>query len=262
MISTGCLVPTFRMAGREIDELVAKLDPVVDRFLFVTNDHDPVLRKHVSDRESNRISALYLDFPVGKAEAIRRGLMKILQEDYDIVLQVDGHQKQDAAQVPALLDELVHSGADMLVANRYGIRAASDSHRVALTSLMQQMVRLSTGYNLTDAVCGTRAYNLQLASIFAANVRSFCYGLEIEQLILASRKLRCADFQWNPSRKAHIPQPKSLKTTSQFSSSTTNGSLPSNGRTCLVLSPHLRCAPRFGYLVVFGSSQAISRSSS
>jgi hypothetical protein len=187
MISTGCLVPTFRMTGREIDELVAKLDPVVDRFLFVINDHDPVLRKRVSDRESNRISGLYLDFPVGKAEAIRRGLMKILREDYDIVLQVDGHQKQDAAQVPALLDELVHSGADMLVANRYGIRAASDSHRVALTSLMQQMVRLSTGYNLTDTVCGTRAYNLQLASIFAANVRSFCYGLEIEQLILASR---------------------------------------------------------------------------
>jgi hypothetical protein len=186
-VSTGCLVPTFRMTSREIDELAAKLDPVVDRFLFVTNDYDRALKKYVSDRENNKISGLYLDFPVGKAEAIRQGLIKILREDYDVVLQVDGHQKQDAAQVPALLEELVHSGADMLVANRYGIRAASDSHRVALTSLMQQIVRLSTGYDLTDTVCGTRAYNRQLASIFATNIRSFCYGLEIEQLILASR---------------------------------------------------------------------------
>jgi hypothetical protein len=136
---------------------------------------------------SKKIRLLVLPFQVGKAEAIRRGLIRLLREkDIDAVVQIDGRQKQPPEDVSVLIDCFKKSGADMVVANRYAYKDKKlDRHRITISTTLAGIIKYFTGIDIRDAACGMRIYRVKLARQFL-QLRSFGYGLEAEQLIIAS----------------------------------------------------------------------------
>lgn len=193
------LIPAYRLSRANIINVLTRLPYTTSLPLVVYNDdiNSPTLSQ-IQDLESNgKATLLLLPHQVGKAEAVRQGLAEILQdENIEAVVQVDGRQKQPPEDVALLMMHLQESGADMVIANRYAFQNLSNApHRKIISSSLSAIVQALTGISVPDAACGTRAYRIPLARKFL-KLRSFGYGLEVEQLIIAGL---------TSSRVLHVP---------------------------------------------------------
>jgi hypothetical protein len=172
----------------EIAETLARLPKTYELPLVVYNDDDASLRAYLESLEMDgRLHVVYIPFQVGKAEAVRSGLQVLLETSTaDVVVQLDGHLKQPPEEVAGLVQRLTNTGSNMIVANRYALQSMEDqAHRVAIAGLISTIIEQLTGYQLHDVVCGTRAYVRDLATHFL-HFRSFGYGLEVEEILIAS----------------------------------------------------------------------------
>jgi hypothetical protein len=183
------LIPAYSLSPANISNLINRLPEEAGIPLVVYNDV-PDSNTLIRLREleiTGKIQTLILPFQVGKAEAVRRGLVELLKdENIDAIVQVDGRQKQPPEDVSVLIEHLKNSNVDMVIANRYAYQnLESDPHRKIASSVFSGIIRHFTGIDIPDAVCGTRIYRVKLAKAFL-RLRSFGYGLEAEQLVIAS----------------------------------------------------------------------------
>jgi hypothetical protein len=163
------------------------LPPAFEPPLFVFNDADAALQSYLESLESEgSIRALYIPFRLGKSEAMRCGLEKLMSiSQATIIAQTDGHSKQPPSHLAELVSRLMTSDADIVIADRYDARSLDD-HRAAVVIFFSSIIRHLTGYSLADTVCGTRVYARWLANIFLRRSSMFGYGFELEQLLLAA----------------------------------------------------------------------------
>ena len=156
--------------------------------LFVFNDGPSAatLQRLKELRDRGALHLLQMPYQVGKAEAVRRGLSVLLDGSIEGVVQVDGRQKQPPEDVALLIRHLEESHADIVIADRYTKQDLSQNHhRVVVSSALSRIISVVTGISVPDAACGTRAYRASLAARFLT-LRGFGYGLEAEQLVIAS----------------------------------------------------------------------------
>lgn len=187
-ITVAPLIPAFRLSPMEIAEILVKLPRAYELPLVVYNDDDAPLHAYLESLEMDgRLHVVSIPFQVGKAEAVRRGLQVLLETSTaDIVVQLDGHLKQPPEEIAGLVQGLTKTGLNMVVANRYALQSMDDQeHRVTIAGLISMIIEQLTGYRLHDVVCGTRAYVRDLATHFL-HLRSFGYGLEVEEILIAS----------------------------------------------------------------------------
>lgn len=185
-MSVGYVVPSYALSEAEVAELIESIDLRNSEILFVLNGIDPSPQLTALLPDGGRIHRIHFLHPLGKAEAIRQGLHWMTNRGHQTIVQLDGHGKQSAGQAPLLISRLAATSSDLVLASRYSQSTILDGHRRAITSFMTAIVRVATGLTLDDAVCGMRAYSSGLAHTFATSTRSSGYGLEIEQVILAT----------------------------------------------------------------------------
>lgn len=190
-MKTACVIPAYAVTDQELATLLTAVDGLFDSIVIVFNDETvrPEREAHLCANGRSKVSALHLVGPLGKAEAVRHGLRYVLDHtDAQTIAQMDAHHKQPPSQALRLLKRLrADAAVDMVVANRYGALATQlETHRATVSGGFSALVRSLTGYDLTDTVCGTRAYRRHLAELFVAEGRCSGYGLELEQLFLAS----------------------------------------------------------------------------
>ena len=182
------IIPAYGLSEEEIRRTAAGLHFFNSKPLVIVNDDSETLHSDVRNlEEKGFIQAIHIPLQIGKAEAIRRGLREVLKDsDLEIVVQVDGDLKQDIGDVEPLIDYMKKTEAQMVVANRYAYQDLnSQHHRKSIAEILSKSISMITPYEIPDTVCGMRAYDKLLAQIFAKS-KSFGYGIEIEQLILAA----------------------------------------------------------------------------
>lgn len=182
------IIPAYHLSPHEVSGVLDRLPAGCEAPLFVYNDEEAAVREHLESLErNNQIRAIYLPFQVGKVEAVRRGLQTLLATSTaEVIVQVDGHLKQPPEEISDLVQKLIETRSHMVVTNRYGLQDMNDQiHRVTAADLFSALVRQLTGYQVSDLVCGTRAYTRELARHFL-RLRCFGYALEIEEVLIAA----------------------------------------------------------------------------
>ncbi|MGX1778348.1 glycosyltransferase [Nocardia brasiliensis] len=188
-MSTACVVPFHRVTRHEVQTLIRQI-PTIDRIVFVINDEGSESADFSMLDEHPTAARIDLGSPVGKAEAVRIGLRKLIAEGagYDLYLQLDAHDKQPARQIHRLAEAVEQGCADIAIASRYDHTNPSGlEHRPSLILLFNSLVKVQTCYTVTDSVCGMRAYSADVAEAFAVETTSYGYGLELEQLFVAAK---------------------------------------------------------------------------
>jgi hypothetical protein len=186
----ACVVPFHKATIREAQTLIQQI-PTIDRVVFVVNDEPADSADFSLFNENPVVERIDLGSPVGKAEAVRIGLRRLIAEGagYGIYLQLDVHNKQPARQILRLAEAVERGRADVAIASRYGhTNLRGLEHRPSLTLLFNSMVKMQTSYTITDSVCGMRAYSAEVATVFAFDTTSYGYGLELEQLFVAEKR--------------------------------------------------------------------------
>jgi len=184
------IIPAYNLSPLNITNLIHRLPLKMKLPLIIYNDDlkSPTLKKIKELENKGKLSSIIIPFQVGKTEAIRRGIEEILKNkniDIDIIIQVDGRQKQPPEDIESLISIFQKSEYDMIIANRYSYQDISNQqHRKTISSTISSIIQVLTGISIPDPVCGTRGYRIKLAKKFL-KLRGFGYGLEIEQLIIA-----------------------------------------------------------------------------
>jgi glycosyltransferase involved in cell wall biosynthesis len=102
------------------------------------------------------------DINLGQGIACNTGMLAAINLGYDVVVTMDGDGQHDFADVPRLVEALRSPEVDIAVGSRVLGATHSDAalaRRLFLPHVTWVVNRLS-GYRITDAMCGLRAYKV------------------------------------------------------------------------------------------------------
>ncbi len=151
------IAPVFNEVGK-IGRAVAKVPrSAVGEIVVVSDASDDG-----SDEDARKAGATVLrhDHTMGVGAAIRTGLKYGLDKGYDVLVVMAGNDKDDPTEIPKLVAPVLERGVDYVQGSRYAQGGESGKmplHRVILTRAYPWLVRLVTGFPITDATNGFRA---------------------------------------------------------------------------------------------------------
>lgn len=151
------IAPAYNEKGK-IGRVVAKVPRAAAQEIVVVSDASD----DGTDEEARAAGATVLrhETTLGVGAAIRTGLKYGLEKGYDALVVMAGNDKDDPAEIPRLVAPIFERGADYVQGSRYargGAYGRMPLHRTVLTRAYPWLVRLVTGFPITDATNGFRA---------------------------------------------------------------------------------------------------------
>jgi len=186
---TLVVVPAFNEAeaiARTVGEILSQPIPVS---VLVVDDGS-------SDDTAARAMAagalvVRLPFNLGIGGAVQTGYRYARARGYDFAVQVDGDGQHDPGYLEALLRPVLDGGADMAVGSRFlsvGEGFRSSALRRAGIRFLGLLIRVMTGFGVTDPTSGFRACGRRLIEIYAAY---YPPDYPEPEAIVVARRLRC-----------------------------------------------------------------------
>lgn len=130
-----------------------------------------------------RLHLLERPCKLGLGSAYRDGFAWAAAHGFDVCIEMDADLSHDPADIPRLLATL-DAGADAVIGSRYleGLRVVNwAEHRLLLSAVATQYVRLMTGLPLTDATSGFKALRrAALEKMDWRGIRAEGYGFQVE----------------------------------------------------------------------------------
>jgi glycosyltransferase involved in cell wall biosynthesis len=116
---------------------------------------------------------------LGQGVAVVTSFKAALMGDYDVVIEMDGDGQHDPAEVHRFLEKLAEGNSDMVVGSRYlGSTYRAPLYRRLGIPFFTVVVNAATGYAITDAMCGFRAFTV-------TGLKKFCYELNQSRQYMA-----------------------------------------------------------------------------
>lgn len=155
--SIAAVIPVYNEKGK-IGRVVSKMPPGVLAETVVVSDASD----DGSDEEARIAGATVLrhERTMGVGAAIRTGFEHCLAKGYGIIVVAAGNDKDAPSEIPRLVAPIIEKGFDYVQGSRYaagGEYGKMPMHRTVLTRAYAWLVRLVTGFPITDATNGFRA---------------------------------------------------------------------------------------------------------
>ena len=127
------------------------------------------------------------DINLGKGAAIKTGLAKVLNDDYKVIILMDGDGQHNPECIPFLASGIGKTG--MVICSRFtdGPPLGMTLMRRLSKKLTTKIIKSITGYQITDSQCGFRAFSSDIAHFFL-NIPYNDYTYESEIIYQASQK--------------------------------------------------------------------------
>lgn len=153
------VVPTYNELAN-LQELVEKLQDISPGLhILIVDDNSPDgtgrLADELSRKNPGQVFVLHRDNKEGLGKAYVDGFKRVLEKDYDFILQMDADLSHDPDHLPQFFDQI--RNYDLVVGSRYvnGISVVNwDLKRLIMSKLATNYVRLVTGMPITDATSG------------------------------------------------------------------------------------------------------------
>ena len=157
-------------AKRHVDEVLVIDDGSIDDTARVAEEAGAVVIKHKENE--------------GKSLGVKNAFKYALENDFDVVVTIDGDGQHDADEIPNLLKPITDGKADMAIGFRFGRLTEMPLWR----KVGKRVLDYATGLRaqkITDSQCGFRAFNKKAIESLAQSLRGNGFSTESEQLILA-----------------------------------------------------------------------------
>lgn len=159
------IIPAYNEEGSlaaTIDEL-KRLAPEVD-YLVVNDGSRDGTRALCIERGFN-----FLDLPVnvGLSAGFQAGMKYAVSHDYDCAVQFDADGQHRPEFLASMVEHMEQNGDDVVIGSRFVGRKKNVSARMAGSSLIKGMIRLTTGAQILDPTSGMRLYGRKAMAFFA-----------------------------------------------------------------------------------------------
>ncbi len=160
------IVPAFNESA-SVGKLVRRLHralPTFDVLVIDDGSTDATVRQLPP-----KTTAVSLPFNLGIGGAMQTGYRYAALNDYDVAVQVDGDGQHRPSEVMRLVQKIVDGDADLVVGSRFiePGRYRQVFSRMIGIYLLQGLIRVFTGLNMTDPTSGFRAVNRRVIRAFA-----------------------------------------------------------------------------------------------
>lgn len=170
-LSVAGVIPVYNERGK-IGRVLSKIPPGMLAETIVVSDASD----DGSDEEARAGGATVLrhDKTLGVGAAIRTGLEHCLDKGYGIIVVMAGNDKDAPSEIPRLTEPIQRDGFDYVQGSRYaagGEHGKMPVHRTVLTRAYAWLVRVVTGFPITDATNGFRAIRASMLRDPRINLR-------------------------------------------------------------------------------------------
>lgn len=188
-MTTAIVVPCFNEEA-SIEKVLSELNNYID-FEYQTIVIDDASEDLTSEKvlKFNNIILLTLPVNLGVGTAFQTGLFKALNLGCEYVVKLDGDGQHPPEFLGKLLEPLKNNEVDIVIGSRFLDKNLS--YKVGFFKqlgmmLLKFIVRILTGFKISDPTSGFRAYNLKAMVFMAKFCPNFDY-YEPEEIILASK---------------------------------------------------------------------------
>jgi len=163
------VVPAFNESeaiGGVVSELRA-VSPPVDVVVVDDGSSDGTAR--LAETAGARVLRLPINLGIGGA--VQTGFRYAARNGYDAVIQVDGDGQHVPSEIPALLEAMSGTGADVVIGSRFLAArgyTTSPARRIG-TRVFSLFNSLALGRRITDNTSGFRAYNARAVRFLSEN---------------------------------------------------------------------------------------------
>lgn len=124
---------------------------------------------------------------LGYGKTIIDAFLFAIKNRYDYLLTIDGDGQHEPEEIPLFLKEIPFYDCDILSGSRYlfSTRIAKEVplERYLINKEITRILNRITGFNLTDAFCGFKAYRVE--KLQAMHLTEFGYGMPLQLWIQA-----------------------------------------------------------------------------
>lgn len=154
MTRVCAVVPAYNEATR-VGGVVQRAKAYVEKVIVVDDGSDDD-----TTRVSQEAGALVIRHRqnCGAGAATMTGLRAARQTGYDVAVTIDADGQHDVADIPRLIAVLAESGADLVIANRFGRRNNIPLVRRLANGVGNVLTFLVTGIFLPDTQCGFKVF--------------------------------------------------------------------------------------------------------
>ncbi len=160
------IVPAFN-ERQSVGKLAQRLHRALPHFdILVIDDGstDDTLRQ-----VPRQAAVVSLPFNLGIGGAMQTGYRYAALHGYDIAVQVDGDGQHRPGEVQRLVEKLIESNSDLVVGSRFlgDGRYKQSFTRMLGIRLLDSLIRILTGFDVTDCTSGFRVVNRRVIRAFA-----------------------------------------------------------------------------------------------
>jgi len=190
-LKVAVILPVFNeetIIGSVIDRIPPEY---VDRIIVVDDGSTDSTPDILAER-SARLDVLRHEHQCYIGVSIRDGLKHAVELGMDVVVIFAGNGKDDPRQIPRVLRPILEKGYDYVQGSRYlegGKFNKMPRHRRLVTRVYPVLLRLLTGFKVTDGTNGYRAYRLNILKNDRLNIDQ-CWLDECLEYYLALRILQ------------------------------------------------------------------------
>lgn len=129
------------------------------------------------------IATVRLDRNCGYGCALRIGFDVARELGARCVVTMDCDGQHEPAHIPQFIDALAANGSDIVSGSRYlptsGSTGAAPADRREINGRITEMINEKTGWSLTDAFCGFKAYKIEALSRLDLSECGYAMPLEL-----------------------------------------------------------------------------------
>ena len=167
-----------------------------DLKVLIVDDNSPDGTGAVADQlakeSGGTVSVLHRKEKDGLGRAYVAGMTRALAENADVIIQMDADLSHPVSAIPAMLDRIRTSGAELVIGSRYVAGGSTATewpwHRKALSAWANFYVGVILGLKVKDSTAGFKVWTASaLRQVDVASIRSDGYSFQVEMNYRAAR---------------------------------------------------------------------------
>ncbi len=167
------IIPAYN-EGMNIERVVNNLVQNFPQYDYVVvNDGSKDNTAEVCRR--NGYSLLDLPVNLGLSGAVQAGMRYAVRKGYDAAIQIDGDGQHRPEYIAKMIEAMQEEKADIVIGSRFVTEKKPKSLRMFGSNIISFIIRLSTGYRMSDPTSGMRLFGRRVLKAFAYDMN---YGPE------------------------------------------------------------------------------------
>lgn len=162
MLNVKAKVAVFITAYNEegtIGDVLSLIDESYDVYVISDGSTD----RTISIAKKQQVKIISHPLNLGQGMAVLTAFKLLLPKDYDIIVEMDGDGQHAPQEIQSFVNKIQESGIDIVVGSRIlglDYKGAPWARKFFLPVLTWVINKL-TGYQMTDAMCGFRAFRVK-----------------------------------------------------------------------------------------------------